>query len=361
MPTHVIDADCAAVLGSFRLRLQLRCPPTFAALFGPSGCGKTSTLKLLAGLIKPEQGHIRLHGELVFDADRRLHVPPHRRGAGLVFQDSRLFPHLSVRQNLGFGLARTPREAQKFSFDDIVDFLQIGHLLARRPTSLSGGEAQRVAIGRALLASPQMLLMDEPLAALDQPAKIGLLAELQRIHRELGLPILYVSHDLGTVVNMARQVFLMRDGEVVDEGPPWQVLAQPLSGVLPARDPVRNLFDAKVEGHDEAAGLTQVALAAGVRVALPRLPEPPGARVRLELPASEIIVATAKPVGLSARNILPGRVVEIHHLGPRVILTVDAGVVFLVEIVEGTLAGLDLHTGSAVYLVIKATALQRVG
>jgi molybdate transport system ATP-binding protein len=184
------------------------------ALFGPSGAGKTSIINMLAGLMRPDAGHIRINGRCLFDAQKGIDVPVHRRQIGYVFQDGRLLPHLSVRANLNFGLKLTPPARRYVAFDAVVELLGIGHLLDRRPAKLSGGEKQRVAIGRALLTSPQLLLMDEPLASLDGPRKAEVLPFIRRLAREFHVPIIYVSHALEEILNIANHLVVLENGRI---------------------------------------------------------------------------------------------------------------------------------------------------
>ena len=356
----ILKMDCRAGLGTFQLELLLNLKSAFTALFGPSGCGKTSTLKLIAGLLSPTSGSIALNGQTVFDSEKKIDVQPEHREIGLVFQDGRLFPHFTVKQNLEFGLKTTPVEKRKLRIHDVVDLLKMARLLARKPASLSGGEIQRVAIGRALLTSPGLLLMDEPLAAVDLPAKLAILAELQKIHDTFALPIIYVSHDIGTVLNIASHVVLMGFGEVIAEGLPYDVLAEYVTRPMMSSEEIRNILEIEIMAHDNEKGTTEVRTQ-NTSFTLPRLPDGVGAKLHIDIPASEIILAIEKPKGLSARNILSGHVVEICHLGGRVILRVDVGIVLSVEIVEGTLKGLNLKVGRDVYLVMKATSFRRVG
>lgn len=355
----ILQVDCQARLGSFLLQPKFTLRTTFTALFGPSGCGKTSTLKLIAGLIAPAKGAISLQGQVLCDVATKYTMPPERREIGLIFQDGRLFPHLSARGNLEFGLKNTPPAKRRLRFDEVVDVLQIAHLLERKPATLSGGEIQRIAIGRALLTSPQLLLMDEPLAAVDIPAKLSLLLELQKIRDAFQIPIIYVSHDLGTVLNIASHVMRMENGRIVAEGKPFEVLTDYVHKPLMATDEIRNLLEMTIIGHDATHGTTEVSCR-GIRFTLPRLAGEAGKKMMIDIPASEIILAVEKPVGLSARNVLAGKVLHIHHIGARVIVRVDIGIVLSVEIVEGTIAGLDLKIGKQVFLVMKATAFRRI-
>ncbi|MCE7797178.1 ATP-binding cassette domain-containing protein [Sphingobium sufflavum] len=209
-PAHpaplAFDIDVSRRLGDASIRLTLRADPGLTALFGPSGAGKTSILNMVAGLLRPDEGHIRVAGETLFDAARRADLRPERRRAGYVFQDGRLFPHCRVRANLLYGVQRVAQGDRWMTLDEAVAFLGIGALLDRLPHTLSGGEAQRVAIGRALLSSPRFLLMDEPLASLDAARREEIMTVIERIRDELKLPILYVSHDRAEVERLATTI-----------------------------------------------------------------------------------------------------------------------------------------------------------
>jgi molybdate transport system ATP-binding protein len=207
-------------LGDFSIDVAFDSPQVgVTALFGRSGAGKTSVVNMLAGLLRPDCGHIAVNGRILFDAEQGLHVPPEKRRVGYIFQDGRLFPHLSVKANLTFGMRRTPPAERRLTLEAVVDLLGIGHLLHRRPARLSGGEKQRVAIGRALLTSPALLLMDEPLASLDGRRKAEVLPFLARLCRELATPIIYVSHSLEEIRNLADRMVIMEAGRVAASGP----------------------------------------------------------------------------------------------------------------------------------------------
>src|SRR5215470_10102307 len=211
----MLEVDVQHRLGAFTLDAHFRSGPGLTALFGRSGAGKTSVVNAIAGLIQPHQGRIVIDGSVVLDTERGICTPTHRRRIGYVFQEDRLFPHLTVRHNLLFGRWFAPgRERRSTRFDDIVDLLGIAALLDRRPAKLSGGEKQRVAIGRALLSSPRLLLMDEPLVALDEARKAEILPYLERLRDETKVPIIYVSHSIAEVARLANRVVVMRDGKV---------------------------------------------------------------------------------------------------------------------------------------------------
>lgn len=214
-------------LGVFQLDVELVAPTGgIVALFGRSGAGKTSLVNMLAGLLRPTEGRIALNGTVLFDSAARIDLPPERRRLGYVFQEARLFPHLDVRGNLLYGFRRVPAAERAIRLEQIVELLDIGPLLRRRPGSLSGGEKQRVAIGRALLANPRLLLMDEPLASLDATRKAEILPFIEQLRDKLRLPIVYVSHDMGEIVRLADTVVLLADGRVTAIGSAEQVLGR---------------------------------------------------------------------------------------------------------------------------------------
>jgi molybdate transport system ATP-binding protein len=211
----VIDVNVVKRLGDFKLEVSFRQPePGVVALFGPSGAGKTSTINMIAGILRPDQGHVVVNGAALFDSSKKINLPPEKRRIGYVFQDGRLFPHLSVRSNLSYGMKLTPADQRYVAFDQVVEVLDLASLLARRPAKLSGGEKQRVAISRALLMSPCLLLMDEPLASLDSARKAEVLPFIGRIGSKFHVPIIYVSHLREEVAKLADTIFVIEHGVV---------------------------------------------------------------------------------------------------------------------------------------------------
>jgi molybdate transport system ATP-binding protein len=217
----MLEVDVQKKLGSFSINVAfLVRAPGITALFGPSGAGKTSVINMVAGLSKPDRGQISVNGNTVFDSRKGIDVPPNRRRLGYVFQDGRLFPHLSVKSNLTYGMKLTRNDDQGVSFDKAVDVLDLGTLLHRRPAKLSGGEKQRVAIGRALLTNPSVLLMDEPLSSLDEARKSEIIPFVLRMQKEFLIPVLYVSHSTDEISSLADHVVVIQSGEVVSNGKP---------------------------------------------------------------------------------------------------------------------------------------------
>lgn len=340
--------------GSFLLDAAFEAPPGITVLFGRSGSGKTTLINAVAGLLRPEAGRIAVDGRVLFDADSGLCLPPHRRRLGYVFQEGRLFPHLSVRQNLLYGRWFTPRAARREALDRVVAMLGIEALLDRRPAALSGGEKQRVAIGRALLASPGLILADEPLAALDEARKAEILPYFERLRGEV--PILYVSHSAAEVARLATSVVVLEKGRVVRQGPAAEVLADPSVTPLGARAAGALLTAVVVRHH--ADGLSELE-AGGHPLFLPQVPQPPGARLRLRIAAHDVILARARPEGLSALNILPGVVHEVRGGdGPGAIVSLDtpAGRL-LARITRRSAEALGLAPGVGCHAVIKSVAV----
>lgn len=341
------------------LELDLRIEPGFTALFGASGAGKSTVLNLISGILRPDSGEITLDERPLFSSSG-IDVPPRRRRIGYIFQESRLFPHLSVQKNLEFGWKNLPATQRKFDFEEIVRITGLTQLLHRSPEALSGGERQRVALARALLASPDYLLMDEPLAALDLPVRLAFLNFLKSIHEKYRLPILYVSHDLSQVLTFAEQVIILQEGKMIGYGPPYSLLEKMTAAPLISGEDIPNIFEMQILKHDAFRGVTEAEVENMVFL-LPRLNVAAGERLLLNIPASEIILATEEPKHLSASNILLGRIDKLHYLGERVLVEVGAGETFMVEIVPATVKRLNLGPGREVYLIIKASSFRRLG
>jgi molybdate transport system ATP-binding protein len=345
-------------LGDFRLDAAFEAPPGVTALFGQSGAGKSSVINAVAGLFRPDRGRIMLDGKILLDTDAGLMLPPHRRRMGYVFQDGRLFPHFTVRQNLLYGRWFAPR-GKGADVQRIVDLLGIGPLLPRRPGALSGGEKQRVAIGRAILSNPRLLLMDEPLAALDEARKAEILPYLERLRDELHLPILYVSHSVAEVARLATTVVLLEAGRVMTSGPAADVLADPaMVSVIGLRE-AGAMIEARVVAQEED-GLTRLDSAGGP-VFLPRVAAQAGARLRLRILAQDVMLATERPEGISALNILAATVEDIHHGdGPGAMVRLRIGDdLLLARVTRRSVKGLNLAPGRRVFAVLKAVSVAR--
>ena len=351
-----IDVAINHRLGGFTIDATFRSGAGLTALFGRSGAGKTTVVNAVAGLLRPEQGRVTVDGQVLLDTQRGIVVPPHRRRIGYVFQEGRLFPHLSVRQNLGFGRWFQRHQHRFGSFADTVELLGIGHLLERRPGSLSGGEKQRVAIGRALLASPMLLLMDEPLASLDEARKAEILPFLERLRDEADVPMLHVSHSAAEVARLATTVVVLDGGRVVRQGPAAEVLGDPGVTPLGARA-AGAVLEARVRRHHDD-GLSELD-AGGLPLFLPRVPQAPGTALRLRIAAHDVLLSRERPQGLSALNILPAVVHEVRPGGgPGAIVSLDtaAGRV-LARVTQRSALALGLAPGVACHAVIKTVAV----
>ena len=342
--------------GGFTLDVAFGVPERgVTALFGPSGCGKTTVLAAVAGLLRPRQGRVEIGGAVVLDTPRGICLPPERRRCGMVFQDARLFPHLSVETNLRYGLRRAPRGAAGPGFEEVVSLLGIGPLLGRRPAGLSGGERQRVALGRALLARPRLLLMDEPLAALDAARRNEVLPFLARLRDAAGLPILYVTHALDEVDALADRLVLIEAGRVLAEGPVAELAAR-TDLPLAARRDAGVLLDCRVAAAP-GDGLARLDFPGGTLVTTMH-PGPPGTRLRVRVRARDVAVATEEPRSISTQNVLSATLAAITPAGEpqEVFLSLDIGGAsrMLARITRDSLERLGLREGMALWALVKA-------
>ena len=343
----------------FSLDLQFSVPESgVVALFGASGCGKSTTANLIAGLITPDSGFIQLGNEVLLDTAQNINQPAEQRRIGYVFQDARLFPHYTVEGNLRYGLQRA-RQQPVIKFDAVVTLLGLEPLLQRRPQQLSGGEKQRVALGRALLAQPRLLLLDEPLASLDQPRREEVLPYLERVRDQLKIPMVYISHQFEEVLRLATEVVLMQQGRTLAQGDLAEVSLQPeLRGLIGAES-LGAVVEGKVQEIDEYSGLARVALGNGhVSVDVNQLQC--GQRVRLQLLARDLILALSPPQGLSVRNMLQG---VITRLTPddrhATLVTVDVGGVMLIaRITTSSADEMKLHDGLCIWILVKVVTLR---
>lgn len=354
----MLQVDVQIARGGFTLDAKFEAPtPGVTALFGRSGCGKSTLVNLLAGLLRPARGHIALGDEVWFDAARGIEVPAERRRIGYVFQDARLFPHYTVRGNLLYG-ARREADAPAGLFDDVVQLLGLAALLARRPGALSGGERQRVALGRALLTQPRLLLLDEPLASLDQSRREEVLPYLERLRDHYSIPMVFVSHQFDEVLRLATQLVVLDAGRVVAAGDLGSVsLAPALRGIVGA-DAVGAVVEGRVTVFDQAAGLATVGIDAGdsLRVAAGGLA--PGARVRLQLLARDLILALEEPRGLSVRNHLRGTVRAITPDGSADLVEVQVGGArLLARVTNAATRELALRPGLELWVLVKAVSV----
>lgn len=354
-----LEVDVSRRVGMLEIEAAFNADPGVTALFGRSGAGKTSIVNMIAGLLKPERGRICADGRVLFDSERNTSLPVHKRRIGYVFQDGRLLPHLTVKQNLTYGRWFTPKAERSASFEQVVQLLDIEPFLGRLPSALSGGEKQRVAIGRALLVSPRLLLMDEPLASLDDHRKREILPYIERLRDETRLPIVYVSHSLDEVARLASTIVLVSDGRVQEAGPTVDILGRTDLYPLTGRYEAGAVIDCAVSGIDAETGLTRLNSQAG-DLLVPVAGIEPGTAVRARIRARDVMIATKQPDGISALNALPARVVEVRTDPPYADVRLDAnGVILLARTSEYSARKLGLKKGQKVFAVIKTTAFDR--
>lgn len=344
-------------LESFALDAAFSAPPVgVTALFGPSGSGKTTLLRCIAGLERPT-GWLHVNGELW--QDEKTFVPVHQRRLGYVFQEASLFPHLSVRANLEYGLKRIPSAERRVPLDQVVEWLGLSRLIERNdPAKLSGGERQRVAIGRALLTSPRVLLMDEPLSALDTVSKQEILPYLERLHRELQIPVLYVSHAMDEVARLADHLVLLDKGKVIASGEMHETISR-LDLPTAHFDDAGAVIEAAVAQQDETYHLTRLDFAGG-HLWVGKVDQPFGTGVRARVLARDVSIATQAPQGSSINNILNARIEEIRDEGPdKVIVRLKVGdsQMLLARITRRSRDQLSLVAGTYVCAQVKSVAL----
>ena len=351
---------CARFSGrveQFTLDAALEIPcQGITGLFGPSGCGKSTLLRCLAGLLRLPGGYLRVGSEVWQDGPKFL--PPYRRPLGLVFQDSRLFAHLSVRENLRFGLRRVGGGAARITEDSVISFLGLEPLLARAPATLSGGERQRAAIGRALLAQPRLMLMDEPLVALDRDSAHQILPKLRELSARFGVPMIYVSHHMPEIERLADHLVVMRkEGRIAAAGP-LPALLTDLSLPFATQQDAAVVLELEAGTYDEAYDLTSCT-AAGLTLTVPGRLGPAGSPIRLRIRASDVSIATTQPVQSSVLNAFPARILATEAgSGPHVNLVLGGGPVRLLSIItRKSWDTLGLRVGDGVFAQIKAMAL----
>ena len=347
----------------FQLKIALDLPLNgITAVFGPSGCGKTTFLRCLAGLERSPNGVLRLGNAIWQDEAQAMFLPISQRSVGYVFQEPRLFPHLSVRANLEYGLKRTAEDKRKLSCEKIVEILDLQNLLDRRPHGLSGGEQQRVAIGRALLTSPELLLMDEPLSSLDVKRKREILPFIQRLDAELHIPIIYVSHSIQEVLQLATTLVMLKDGRVTGVGPLREVFSQLDSRSFMEESHVGAVIDTTIEAHDMEFGLTKLAFD-GQHLYVPHQEQSVGERLRVQILSRDVSIVTSPPAFQSSvLNILEATVTDIGTVDPEhpfVDIKLDIGWPLLATITRKSLVSLNLQRGQQVYAQIKAVAFSQ--
>jgi molybdate transport system ATP-binding protein len=342
----------------FTLDATFEAPtPGVVALFGRSGCGKTTTIDIMSGLLEADEARVEVDGRILADTAAGISVPPEQRRMGYVFQDGRLFPHMSVLRNLRYGLKRTRASQQTIGFDQIVALLGLEKLLQRQPYQLSGGERQRVSLGRALLSQPGMLLLDEPLAALDAARREEVLPYLERLRDNLSIPMVYVSHQFDEVLQMATHVVLMDAGQVVAQGSLSEVSLVPQLRAIVGPDSVGAVLDGAVTSVDTSCAMAELRVGAGsLNVSVSGVSV--GEHVRVQLLARDIILGVEEPRGLSVRNQLRGVILDVAEDEEDArLITVDVGGAnVLSRVTRGAVEALGLQVGKSVWVLVKAVS-----
>ena len=353
----MIYVDVRGKRGEFKLDASfLSDPGGITALFGPSGAGKTTLINLIAGLATPISGRIVVDDVVLFDSTTQINLPPDKRRIGYVFQEGRLFPHMNVRRNLTYGMRV---QIDKIGFEAVVALLNLSMLLNRRPHQLSGGEKQRVAVGRALLTNPRLLLMDEPLASLDAERKGEILPFIERLRDEMHIPIVYVSHIMEEVVRLADTLVLMAHGSTYASGPLNSLMTRLDLTDISGRSEAGAVITAEVIEHDAASGLSTLSFKGG-RLLVPWLDHPLRTRLRMHIRARDVSIALSRPTDISILNIFPGTILEIcESAGTSVEILIDVGVPMRARVTRLAVARLSLKANLRVYALVKAVAIDQ--
>ena len=339
-----------------RLRLDVRFTLTagFTILFGASGAGKTTVLDCIAGLQKPDSGRIAAGDTVLFESVTGIDLPARRRNIGYLFQTLALFPHMTARQNIGYGLALLDRPERDHRTSEIAESFGISGLFDRRPTEISGGERQRVALARALVTRPRALLLDEPLTALDAVTKARILDDLRRWNDRHAVPILYVTHQREEVHALGDRVLVLEAGELIADGTPHEVLTRPQFESVAQLAGFENIMECSVvASHAEQGTMTCRIAGTSVSLEVPLSRVDTARRVRVGIRAGDILVATSMPQGLSARNVIAGSIVSLRQQDVTVIAEVECGAKFVVHLTPGARQSLALEVGKQLWLVVK--------
>ncbi len=338
----------------FELELSVSLPPGITILFGASGAGKTTLLDCLAGLVRPDAGRIAIAEKILFDSAQEINVPPQVRRVGYVFQDLALFPHLSVEANIEYGISSLDGQERKRRSAAILESFRIAHLRSRRPGQISGGERQRVALARALVIDPAILLLDEPLAALDAVTKARIVDDLRTWNQEHRIPVVYVTHSREEVFALGERVIVMENGRAIAQGTPHEVMSAPRLETVAQLAGFENIFDAKViSAHAERGTMTCQLAGSKIELETPLVRADVGSTMKIGIRAGDILLASLPPAGLSARNIIPGRVVSLAQRDVIAVAKVDCGVEMEVHLTLAARDSLHLQPGCEVWLVVK--------
>jgi len=345
----------------FSLEAHLTAPPGVTILFGASGSGKSTVLRCLAGLTRPDSGRIAIDDRVLFDSVKRVDVPVRDRHIGYVFQQLALFPHLTAADNIAYGLSRLPAAERQRRVAAIADAFHIRGILDRKPPQTSGGERQRTALARALVTMPSLLLLDEPLSALDHAIQSRIMDDLRRWNESHRIPVVYVTHNHREVFALGDRVVVLEHGRMVASGSPHEVLDQPGRAAVASLAGFENVFDALVvERHEIGGTMTCRMNGTQTDLEVPLRSDAVGDAIRVAIRAGDILVANQQPHGVSARNVLGGEVAEMHREGATVVASIDAGRRFVVHLTPGGADSLGLRQGARVWLIIKTYSCRLV-
>jgi molybdate transport system ATP-binding protein len=340
----------------FTLVVEFDAPPGINILFGASGSGKTTTIKSIAGIIKPDSGHISINGHTLFDSEQGINQPIRARGVGLVFQNLALFPHMSALANVEFAIGAASRQERRARALELMERLRITHTAARRPVDISGGEAQRVALARALASRPRLLLLDEPLSAIDEATRRDIIADLKMINRELRLPIMYVTHNRDEAIMLGDHLIAYEHGRIVGTGEPVEIFGGPVVASVARLTGVENIFEGVVSQRNTDAGTMTVRVKDGsgaCDLEIPLGQESRGNNVIVAIRAGDILLAAEELRSTSARNMLRGQITAIEDRGAHSIVRVQSGVAWAVSVTRQAVAELGLSHGRMIWLAIK--------
>ena len=356
---NTLKIDIKSRQGDFLLRADFTATPGLTAFFGRSGSGKTMLANTIAGLTQPMSGRITLGERVLYDSENRVFVPPEKRRIGYVFQDGRLFSHLSVQKNLDYGRRFLPAGVSPPNPEEISDLLNLSELLGRHTRNLSGGEKQRVAIGRALLSAPELLVMDEPLAALDAGHKGEILPFIERLRDDIGIPIVYVSHAFEEVIRLADTMVILDHGRTVASGDVESIMGRLDLRPLTGRYEAGAVLNVVVRGQDKTYGLTELSFSGG-RLWVPGVDAPLGAALRMRIRARDVSLSLSRPTDTSILNVLSATVSEIAHgSGPQTEVLLDIGAPLIARVTRRSVEAMGLKPGKLVFALVKAAAIDR--
>ncbi len=349
----MLEFEITIKVGSFEMQACGSNNESRMGLFGPSGCGKTTLLNCLSGLLRPDNGYISLNGKILFDSKKKFHTPPHKRSIGYVFQDNRLFPHMSIRENVEYGHRR---DSSSPKLSELVEVFGLNKFLDRSPDTLSGGEKQRVALARTLAASPRLLLLDEPISSIDTDGKLRILSYLNRAYEHWRIPYIYVSHSLSEMLFLTDKTWEMMHGKILHSVPPYQLL----SGTKSEIDPIMNVLEGTVEKAVDETGYSLISCD-GQKWKVPGKGFISKDRVTMAIPAGDLIVSLYPPHGISARNVLNARIQGLVKNGHTLWVLTKSGPNRLVaQITEDAGRELNLTSGKSIYLIFKSHSVKTV-